>query len=104
MPEYDNNNRGVLFPNKRKTTPSQPDFTGNVVLGKDLISFLTREMAAGREPKLEMVAWSKTSGAGNRFLSLSVKEPYDAKKAQGSSPAPSGQSGSTYDINDDIPF
>jgi len=36
MAEYDNTNRGALFPNQRKTTSRHPDYTGRInVDGQD---------------------------------------------------------------------
>ncbi len=107
---YDNSNRGALFANTRKTKPNQPDFTGNVVLSQELILHATREIAAGREPKLALSAWNKTAGNGNRFLSLSLDKPYDPQaQSQGGQAASvrgpvRANNGPSYDVNDDIPF
>lgn len=106
MTTYDNSNTGVLFPNDRKTNPNQPDFTGSVILSRELILYATREIGAGREPKLTIKGWKKTSKAGKGFVSLRAEEPWDPNKAQ-ARPASSQQaqpSGGSYDVNDDIPF
>ncbi len=55
---YDNTNRGVLFPNDKKGNEKRPDFTGDLNVG-------------GTEYKLS--AWKKASKAGNNFLSISVQ-------------------------------
>ncbi len=55
---YDNTNRGVLFPNDKKGNEKRPDFTGDLNVG-------------GTEYKLS--AWKKSSKAGNNFLSISVQ-------------------------------
>ena len=102
MTEYDNSNKGALFTNDRKTNPGQPDFTGNIVLSKDLILFMTKEISAGREPKIAIKGWRKQSKAGKNFVSLAAEEPWDASKAA-PRPAPQRQE-PTYDLNDDIPF
>lgn len=105
MTAYDNSNSGVIFPNDRKTAPNQPDFTGNVILSKELIMYVTREIAAGREPKLALKGWKKTSKAGKGFVSLVAEEPWDPNKAQVQKPAPRmAASPADYDPNDDIPF
>lgn len=103
---YDNSNRGALFTNERKTKPNQPDFTGNIVLSQELILHATREMAAGREPKIALSGWSKVSGAGKKFLSLSADKPYDPNaQARPSQPAQrQAPSGGAFDPSDDIPF
>lgn len=54
---YDNTNRGALFKNDKKTGDSQPDYKGNLnVDGKEFY----------------ISAWLKTSGAGKKYMSLSV--------------------------------
>ena len=63
--DYDDTNRGVLFKNKYKEKDSQPDYKGDInVDGKEL----------------EIAAWIKTSKAGNKFMSLSVSEPYEERQ------------------------
>jgi uncharacterized protein (DUF736 family) len=57
-PVYDDSNRGVLFPNTRKTTDRHPDLTGRINIG-------------GVEYWLS--GWYKTSNrTGQEFLSLSL--------------------------------
>lgn len=66
--EYDNTNRGSLFDNDKKEKETHPDFTGSINVD-------------GKEYWLN--GWKKTSKAGKRFFSLSVK-PKDvaAKKSE----------------------
>ena len=106
MTTFDNTNKGVLFTNDRKTAPNQPDFTGNVVLSRELILYVTKEIAEGREPKIAVKGWRKTSGAGKTFVSLSVEEPWDPNKAQTPRPRAQVQAAPppAYEVNDDIPF
>lgn len=102
MTTFNNENRGVLFQNERKTNPKQPDFTGNVTISRDLLMFATKEIAAGREPTLSLSGWNKTGGNGKRFLSLSVQEPY---RKDGAAPAQRAAPSPREVINDDdIPF
>lgn len=60
--EYDNELRGVLFKNNKRTEDRQPQYTGNV-------------QVEGREYWLS--AWVKESKQGNKFFSLALtpKEP-----------------------------
>ena len=103
MTQYSNENRGVLFGNNRKTNPNHPDFTGNVVLSQELILHATREIAAGREPKLALSGWNKQAKSGSRFMSLSVDVPYEAKQGGQPRAAKPAQSSGFID-SDDIPF
>lgn len=81
---FDNTNRGVMFKNQKKDSERHPDYTGKVnVDGKDY----------------DLSCWIKQSKSGQKFFSLSVKEPWvkpvgaDAKAAKQSD-----------FINDDVPF
>ena len=83
---YDNNNRGVLFKNKRKEKENQPDYQGNILITPDM---------AGRE--LNLAAWIKTpKGGGDKFMSLSVSEKREQKREPGMDDEP--------DFDDPIPF
>lgn len=91
--EFDNTNRGVLFRNERKETDNHPDYKGSVNVGG--VEFW-------------LAAWIKTSGKGNKFMSLAVT-PKDQGQRQDSgrtispsAPAPAGDAGG--DMDDDIPF
>tara|TARA_R110002012_G_C11573458_1_gene604602 strand:+ start:368 stop:616 length:249 start_codon:yes stop_codon:yes gene_type:complete len=82
MPEYDNTNKGALFPNSYKEDgDNKPDFLGNVNV-------------EGEEWRL--AAWSNTSKNGKDYLSINVSEP----KEKGEN-APNGKV--TAD-SDDVPF
>ena len=66
MPEqYDNS--GVLFVNDRKEKDSQPDYTGNIVMGG---------------VKKRLAGWKKTSKSdpSMTFLSISVSDFQDKKE------------------------
>lgn len=69
--EFDNTNRGVLFINDRKERDTQPDRTGS--LNVDGVEYF-------------IDGWIKESGAGAKFLSLSVKRK---DKQPTAAPAPS---------------
>jgi len=82
MTEYDNTNRGVLFNNAdRKDTPNHPDYAGNINVD-------------GAEYWIN--GWIKTSKAGKKFLSLSVKP----KQQQ----APPTDRPLRDEMDDEIPF
>ena len=80
MSEYDNTNKGALFPNSYKEDgDKKPDYLGNVNVD-------------GEEWRL--AAWANTSKNGKDYLSITVSEPKE--KAE-----PNGKS--TVD-EDDVPF
>jgi hypothetical protein len=71
-------NSGVLFKNRRKEKPNQPDYTGNVNIGGEV---------------LNLSAWIKEDKNGGKFLSLAV-----SKDGQRRAPA------DTPKDDSDIPF
>ena len=61
MSDYDNTNRGAMFPNRYKEDgDKRPDHTGNLDVD-------------GKEYKI--AAWQSTSKAGNDYLSVRITEP-----------------------------
>jgi uncharacterized protein (DUF736 family) len=60
--EYDNSNRGALFRvTDKQGNDKRPDYSGNLnVNGVDY----------------ELSGWMKVSKAGNKFMSLTIKEPF----------------------------
>jgi len=83
--EYDNNNRGAIWPNKKKEKETQPDFTGSLNVG-------------GVDHWVS--AWKRKEGDGvnSPSLKFSVK-PKDEQSA----PAPVATPGVPAD-DSDIPF
>jgi uncharacterized protein (DUF736 family) len=88
---YDNTNRGVLFPNDKKGNEKRPDFTGDLNVG-------------GTEYKLS--AWKKSSKAGNNFLSISVQLKEGQQMPQKASAAGTltEDNWSKADLNDPLGF
>ena len=83
MTEFDNTNRGALFANDKRETDLHPTHTGSInVEGVDYW----------------LNAWVKTSKAGRKFFSLSVKP----KEPQASAP-PKPQR-VEFEPDQDIPF
>lgn len=69
--EYDNTNRGALYKNDKQGNEKRPDFTGKInVNGKDF----------------DLSGWMKVSKSGNKYMSLSVREPFK-KAAKPAAPA-----------------
>jgi len=91
----DRSNTGILFQNDRKSAPNQPDHTGKLELGRDLIKWAAGEIAAGRTAEVSLAAWVKRGAKGD-FLSLKASEP----RAKSSAP----RSGAVSQGDDDPPF
>lgn len=80
--EYDNDLRGVLFPNERKKNVNQPDYTGSVTVD-------------GAEFWLS--GWGRKSKQGRKYMSLALT-PKDV-------PDDDPDDFDEYDnANDDLPF
>jgi uncharacterized protein (DUF736 family) len=88
MSDYDNRGCGVLFKNNEKTEDKQPDYRGNIT---DL---------DGTEYWLS--AWLKTSKAGMKYMSLSIK-PKNADARQKNEVTKAAAGGSAP-FDDSIPF
>jgi|TARA_R100001463_G_scaffold21197_1_gene51125 uncharacterized protein (DUF736 family) len=78
MPEYDNNNRGVLFKNTDKKTDKHPDYTGTATIEN--------------EDKY-MSAWINESKSGKSYLKISFTKKEDTAPSQ-----------NTQTDSQDIPF
>lgn len=84
MADYDNTDRGALFRNDKKDADNHPDYKGSINVG-------------GTEYWLS--SWIKTSNAGAKYMSLSVKAKEQAQK-----PAPKPAPQSIADLDSEIPF
>ena len=88
----DRPNSGVLFKNTRKTQENHPDYTGHGDFNGQPV---------------DIAAWIRTSGTGNKFLSLSLKTPRPRQAQPGDTQAPSTtatESGQPQPAEDDVPF
>ncbi len=80
-------NTGTLWKNDRKEKDTHPDYRGTInVDGKDY----------------EISAWIKSKRDGGKFMSLAVKEPYQATVRKAEREA-WGVSGSD-ELDDQVPF
>lgn len=89
---FDNTNRGVLFPNDKKGNEKRPDFTGD--LNVDGVEY-------------RLSAWKKASKQGNNFLSISVQLK-EGQKIPAKNEMPAGtlteDNWAKADLNDPLGF
>ena len=89
---FDNTNRGVLFPNDKKGNEKRPDFTGD--LNVDGVEY-------------RLSAWKKASKQGNNFLSISVQLK-EGQKISAKNEMPAGtlteDNWAKADLNDPLGF
>lgn len=79
--EYDETNRGTLFPESNRKSDKSPNMTGKVnVNGKDY----------------RIAAWTRQGKSGGKFLSLAISD-FDPPKARDESPPQS-------EMDDEISF
>lgn len=83
MSQYDNNLRGALFKNNKRTNEKQPEYTGNCEIN-------------GVEYRVS--AWVKESQSGTKFFSMAYtpKEEQAVTSSVTTTPA--------VDVNSEIPF
>lgn len=70
-------NTGTLFVNDRKQAETHPDYTGKLLIGRDLL----QKLAAYGEASLEISAWIKETRTGKTIISLQCKEPYQKQES-----------------------
>ena len=75
---------GALFKNDYKETEQQPNMRGNLMVGGVLY---------------ELSAWTKATGAGAKYLSLSARP-----KVQKTPSAPAAPPGEEEELDDKLPF
>ena len=86
MADYDNNLRGVLFPNDKGDNPKRPDMTGSLEIDGT---------------KYRVSAWNKTSQKGTDFLSFVIEEDDGTRKV---APVQAQALQSNGGMDDQIPF
>lgn len=88
--QFDNNLRGVLFPNDKGDNPKRPDMTGNVEIDGT---------------KYKISAWNRQSKNGNHFLSMALQvADENTQSAQTSYAAQAPAQPMNGALDDDLPF
>jgi len=75
---------GNIFPNRYKDAPNKPDYTGELVITKEILKQLVTQVKEGKEAGLRLAVWDRESRAGNPFKYVSFepvvpkpREPYN---------------------------
>ena len=89
MKQWDNTNRGVLFPNDKKGNEARPDYTGDINV-------------EGVEYRLS--AWNKRSKTGSSFLSISIQKKDGQQQRSAPKPAAKPVEQFTDDDLSQVPF
>lgn len=103
--QYDNTNRGVLFPNDRKTKANHPDYKGHVDIDGEerWLSAWVKESKNGEFLSLAVGDVRESQSSGARTLSKSKTvvedEPTGEPDSANGKPDPSAS-----EFEDDIPF
>lgn len=81
-------NTGTIFQNRYKDNDKKPDYTGEIVLTKDIMRQLVTQVKEGKEAGLRIAMWERQSQAGNPYKYLSFepvvpkpREPYNGNGA-----------------------
>lgn len=85
MADFDNELRGVIFPNDKRSSDKSPNATGHVQV-KGVV--------------YRLAGWTKTSNAtGKRFMPIKLTPPDDGVDQTGEAPRQQEQT-----LSEDIPF
>ena len=73
---------GMIYINDYKTKSSQPSWTGNVVVQKELVKQLVERLKSGEEAVMRVALWDRISKKGNeyKFARFDVSDKDEPKK------------------------
>jgi hypothetical protein len=72
-PQFDNTDRGVMFPQDKEGNEARPDYTGTADIR------VPKGYAEGQVFKVRIAGWIKVAqSSGDEFLSLKFQEPFKA--------------------------
>jgi len=67
-------NSGFLLP--RKAEGKQPNCTGTINIGEDLVDYINKKYKEGGDIILDLAGWTRKSEKGDKYLSVTIKKPY----------------------------
>jgi hypothetical protein len=71
---------GAIFTNNYKDNEKQPDWTGKVVLDKNLLKALVEKVKSGQEAEMRVALWDRQSKNGNDYKYARLDIPQPQKK------------------------
>ena len=93
---------GAIYTNNFKQNDKQPDWTGKVILDKNLLKALVEKVKGGEEAEMRVALWDRTSKKGYDYKYARLDIPQEQKKAE---PTPPVVEESKPELSDDdIPF
>lgn len=105
---YDNKNQsdGAIYTNDYKNSEKQPDWTGKVVLDKNLLKALVEKVKSGQEAEMRVALWDRQSKNGNdyKYARLDIPQPQKKPDDFVADPRPVEPVNKPEISDDDIPF
>lgn len=97
-------NSGFLYP--KKANGKSPNASGTITVGKELLRWMFEEAKAGREVKLDLASWDKTSKAGSQYQSVLISKPWvkDGSASRAPSSTASRFAPRREEPEEDVPF
>lgn len=97
---------GAIYTNNYKQASNQPDWTGKVMLSKEILKELVTKLKSENSAGVEMrvALWDRTSKNGNEYKYARLDVPQDQQKQKPErKPEPEPEPEDDFD-DDDIPF
>jgi single-stranded DNA-binding protein len=94
---------GAIYTNKYKKAGNQPDWTGRVMLSKEILKELVTKLKSENNAdgvEMRVALWDRTSKNGNEYKYARLDVPQEQQKP---APAPEPEP-EPDDFDDDIPF
>ena len=97
---------GAIYTNNYKQNEKQPDWTGKVVLDKNLLKALVEKVKSGQEAEMRVALWDRVSKNGNAYKYARLDIPQPQKKPDDfvADPRPVEPVNKPEISDDDIPF
>ena len=97
---------GAIYTNNYKQNDKQPDWTGKVVLDKNLLKALVEKEKSGEEAEMRVALWDRQSKNGNdyKYARLDIPQPQKKKEDFEADTRPVEPVNKPEISDEDIPF